>query len=269
MMGKSSIDQAAVAASGFSRVLFVAAKWFSILFALLALLALLGAGLLVANSFIGSGFDTPKFSKEKSELAERKIVGQENNVKSQKEKLELNAEYGSDILEIITKHKVTGVKTDQIIDLMVNLDKKYRSKFVKGMRAYLDDGMELMQSESNVKDDTSTMLTYEYIGNFKKALSMEGSSDAARKAERMSLLMVMIACMVLLILAMILPVLVQVERNTRNQSPIAKLPPPVAAPDAPQVASASPSQQTVKCSKCGTANDPANGFCENCGQPMK
>lgn len=253
-------------ASGFSRFMFVTGKWVSVFFAILAFLTFIITVGLVMISYVSGGFETPKFSKNESKVSERSVL-QENSVQAQKEKLEINSEYGRDILEIISKHKIANVQTDQLVDFMVNLDKKYRSKFVKGLRKYLADGMDAMEDEKRVQDGTSRELTFEYINHFKTSIEMEGSNDASRESSRMMYFGIMLGSMCLLIIALILPVLVQVERNTRPQAmKLANLPEEKVVPVTPvEVVQ----EVVVSCPKCGTINDPANAFCENCGESMQ
>jgi len=79
-----------------------------------------------------------------------------------------------------------------------------------------------------------------------------------------------LACLLLLIGAAIVVVVILVAQRNRKRESDPPVPPrPAVPPGQAQPPSVAPSMPTSRtCSACGTVNELANNFCEQCGSPL-
>ena len=122
------------------------------------------------------------------------------------------------------------------------------------------------------------LLTEAYVSAFEKAIANEKHGEQELLIQRGVIAATMVSSIFLLILSIMLPVLLKIERNTRGTTgyeviPAVKTPPAPSKPSnttkvptpAPQATSAS-KQSCPKCQATVTENDV---FCEGCGHRLK
>jgi predicted RecA/RadA family phage recombinase len=251
---------------------FNIAKWISLAVATIALVGVVIALLYTLSTFSSGSFNTPRFNDD--EVQEKVSLSlSENNVQSQQEKLEITTQYGQRILVIITKHGLKGDTVDTVIDgILRRIPKERRDDFINGWEKFLDEGMDYMRKNGRVNESTATQLSYLYSAQFGEALQKIKSDENEAKNGRLPAIGVAIALSLLFVVAMVVPVLVGIERNTRAfAAALAPAPIPAPAvniPPAP-VAAAAPAPQQPKaatvCPKCAAPIVAGDTFCGECG----
>jgi hypothetical protein len=237
------------AAGRFASFLFGAGKWFSVLFALLALAGIVGGAVLLGNTYFGRDFEVPKFKDDK---VRQRVLGtpSRGDMESQETKLRLTTRYGQEALAIVREYAIFNETADGFIEVLMQVPEEHRDKFMSGLRAFMVDGMTQLRQEGRVDQYTSQRLARTYVGAFHDAVVHERSQRSERRMEQMVMAGSILSGMMMFILAIILPVLVHIERNTRAAPPIASAPVTPAA---------------RRCTTCGTPLTPGAGFCDECG----
>jgi hypothetical protein len=269
----------------FTSRLFSVGKWVSLLFALLALIAVI-VGTICLLSF-GSTFKVPGFDAQARQAMIGSMPSQQSNIAQQKEQVKLNAEYGGKIVSIISKNGITNVKTAQIIAALMQMKARYRSAFISGWGEFLRHGVEYAkkngvyqaapQAVSNgylggSTPSTADILTNQYSNDFSTAIETSNEGKTKEHIERLTFFGLIISAMIIFILAMVVPVLVQIEKNTRGlgqmgessaSSPTAVRATAYAAPVSAQKPAAS------LCQKCHAHVTESDIFCGNCGADLR
>lgn len=271
---------------GFSGRLFSVGKWFSLLFSLLALIAVI-VGVIYLLS-LGSIFKVPSFDAHARQAMIGSMSSQQSNIAQQKERVKLNTEYGDKVISIISKNGIQDVKTAQIITTLMQMPEKYRSAFISGWSEFLRQGIEYAKKNGvyqaapqvvsngffggNSTPSTADILTSQYINDFSTAIETSKEDKNKTHIERLTLFSLIVSAMIIFILAMVVPVLVQIEKNTRGfgrigessaSSPMAVRADAYAAP----VAAPKPAQSL--CPKCHAPVTESDIFCGNCGADLR
>lgn len=271
-------------AGGMSIKMFALGKWLSLIFAFLALLTVIFVAIELLT--LGSSFKTPRFDAQAQQTMIGNLPSQQSNVAQQKEQLGLSKDYGSRIISIISKYDIQNVKMNQIITLMQQMPSEYRDNFISGWSEFVHDGIKYAQKNGvyqaqnsttsnsifggTITESTADILTRQYINAFSTA--MDAAKINARKDEikRLSLLGFIVAAVIVFILAMVLPVLVQIEKNTRALARSAPSSPLAASPlRQPMVSAGSAQIHEALCPKCHAPVTPDDIFCGNCGADLR
>lgn len=251
--------------------LFGVGRFFSIGFAIIAFISVFVSIIMLLTTYLGDQFKTPKFepNAENSRLMRRLDSG-DDEMKQQEAKVKLNQKFGSDLLEIIKENNVPEVKADLMIQYMLNLPEEKHAKFVKGWGSFLKDGIAYVKSKNDKLENVGLLLTDAYVNEFQKALADEEHGQQKLLIERGIIASTLIASIFLLILSVMLPVLLKIERNTRGASVIDLKPIP-AKPVAPVKTAQTVTQPTaaLTCPQCKATVTEADVFCEGCGHRLK
>jgi hypothetical protein len=260
-------------------VLLSVAKWVSLTLAGLALLGCVFSLFAVLKTFGPSQFDTPEFSEEllSKDRASRRLWDMEAiDRDAEQEKLKVTNKYGEKILAIIKEHNLLTTKTDHVIEWLVDeVPEERRDNFVSGWREFLADGVaHLKKAEKFQPNDKLTdRLTELFRLQFRNALNQMKSAEAEAQSKRPTAFGITIALALLFSVAMIVPVLVRIEYNTRpGASHTPAIPTPKIAPKVePKVApvAASTAAAAVKCPKCAAAVGANDVFCGECGASLR
>lgn len=256
---------------------FNIAKWISLAVATIALLGFIAAVLYTLNTFSSGNFSTPRFNDEEvQEKVSLSLSG--NDVQSQQEKLEITTKYGARILTIVTKHGLKAERyerttpTDSVIALLQKVvPKDRRDDCINGWEKFLDEGTDYMKKNGRFNENTANQISLIYYEQFGAALRKVKSEENEAKNGRLPAIGAAIALSLLFVIAMVVPVLVGIERNTRAVAyGNAPLPAPIPAPvvSTPVAASVTadvpPAPQTV-CPKCAAPFAAGDTFCGECG----
>jgi flagellar biogenesis protein FliO len=271
---------------GISGRLFSVGKWFSLFFALLALIAVI-VGVIYLLS-LGSTFKVPSFDANARQAMIGSMPSQQSNIAQQKEQVKLNAEYGSKIISIISKYGIQDVKTAQIITALMQVPEKYRSAFVPGWSEYLRQGIEYAKKNGlyqaapqvvtnglfggNSTPSTADILTSQYINEFSTAIETSKENKNKTHIEKLAFFSLIVSAMIIFILAMVVPVLVQIEKNTRGFGRIGESSvssPMAVRADAYTAPLAAPKPAQSLCPKCHAPVTKSDLFCGNCGADLR
>ncbi|MBE9608403.1 zinc ribbon domain-containing protein [Chitinilyticum piscinae] len=295
-MSKQAVPQA----SGFTLLLMRAGHMAAIGFAILALLTFVGA-MLYVGSRSGDSFKTPSFSKMQEEGELLRFSREESQAAAQEEIEQLNKQFREDIYEVIKTNGITQFTTDDIIRTLSNVPENRRSQWVKGWAAFLEDGMEHFKKSGTATPETATRLSNFYAGNFSRAIAKAEDAKVMAQAERISGISVGLGALIAFIVALLIPVLVQIERNTRavrfalegapeEPAPAATKTKPVsskaveptsvapvaasthveAAATTPAETAPQPAAATAEahCPQCATPHETEATFCGECGHKL-
>ncbi|MDR3323707.1 MAG: zinc ribbon domain-containing protein [Zoogloeaceae bacterium] len=242
-----------------SPLFFSLAKWVSLTVATLALIGSLFALLTIAASFGSGSFTTPKFSDEN--VQEQLSFGlAESDAQSQQEYLDITNQYGQKILSVITRHGITTIKTDEMVHLLQRrIPDPRRDHFVSGWERFMDDGIAYMKKNNRMNEQVANKLTSLYVQKFQEAVSNTKAEEAKKAAGREFAITAFGLAALLFVVAMVVPVLISIERNTRAVSvaPVAATP----GIDSP------PPQHTpaAVCPHCAAPIVTGDAFCGECG----
>lgn len=299
--------QAVPQASGFTLFLMRAGQIAAIGFAILALLGFLGAmGYVLSRS--GDSFKVPDFTKVQEEGELRSFSRAQGDVAAQEEIVKLNTKYGEQILEIIKTNGIKEITTENVIRALVNIPEDRRGQLLDGWEDFLEDGLKYYRKSGQFTEQTPDRLSEYYFNRFNNSLSQTAAAKQAAQVERISGITVALGSLIAFIVAMLIPVLVQIERNTRAsrlalegtpapavdkvaaKTEPAKAAKPAATPasaTAPVVtattavsadnkpvakpAPAAPATSqpgTLACPQCSTPNELQAAFCGECGHKL-
>jgi hypothetical protein len=240
--------------SPINAVLFPLVRWLTLVVAVAAIAAAAIALAMAASTLHSSGLEVPIYGQQSDSGDMGGIFPRfENSAAKQKEKLQLSSQYGEQILGTITQYKITAFTTDNMIDLLLaNVPDEYRSAFLAGWAGYLKSGMAALGD--NGRPDR---LTREYRDHFMEALGNIASQKAAKAAQRYMLMGVAGGALTLFLLAILIPLLVAIERNTRLAAAAAGMP-----------ARPAEAKAAAKCPKCKAPTAPGDTFCGSCGASL-
>jgi len=275
------------ATTGISLKLFSVGKWFSLFFSFLALIAvIIGAVYLLSLS---SSFRTPNFDVQAQKVMIGNMSTQQSNIANQKENVKLNEEYGSHIVGIISKYEIQDIKTAQIINILLGMPEKYRSDFMSGWKSFLRQGVSYAKKNGvfqvattvtnnglfggeNSTPGTADILTSQYINEYSNAIASANEDKNKNRIERLSLFGLIVSAMIVFILAMVVPILVQIEKNTRRFASVDTLPssPAMAVRTTLVPTSSEPAVNSARlCPKCHSTIAEGDVFCGNCGANLR
>ncbi|MDR0736125.1 MAG: zinc ribbon domain-containing protein [Zoogloeaceae bacterium] len=253
-------------------ILLPVAKWVSLTLAGLALAGCVFSLFAVLKTFGPPQFDTPVFSEDvlTRDRASRRLWDMGTiDREAEQEKLKVTNRYGEKILAVIKEHNLLTTKTDHVIEWLVSeVPEDRREDFVSGWERFLAAGVaHLKKAEKLQPNDKSTdRLTEIFRFQFRDALNQVSAAEAAAQAKRPMAFGITIALALLFSVAMIVPVLVRIEHNTR---PGASRAPAIPAPKAEPAVAAATAFATNACPKCAAAVGADDVFCGECGTSLR
>ncbi|MDR0674514.1 MAG: zinc ribbon domain-containing protein [Zoogloeaceae bacterium] len=252
------------------------AKWVSLTLAGLALLGCVFSLFAVLKTFGSARFDTPEFSVEvlaKDRVSRRLWDTGGIDRDAEQEKLKVTNKYGEKILAVVKEYNLLTTKTDHVIEWLISeVPEERREDFILGWERFLSAGVaHLKKTEKLQTNDKSTdRLTEIFRAQFQGALNQMSIAESADQAKRPMAFGMAIALALLFSVAMIVPVLVRIEHNTRSGSPrpseIPAVPKATAPPPVSTTAFAAPA---TACPKCAAAVSADDVFCGECGASLR
>lgn len=244
-----------------SLLLFAIARWISLAVAAVALVAAVISLVFVLGTFGSGSLKVPKFADEAvQESAEvmwlSRATNNKDSVRIQTEKVEITNRYGKQIVDVIARFNLTGTKTDDIVEFMRrNVPEAQRDDYIAGWPVFLKDGLAVLQAaDAKPNPKAPDSLTEIYGHQFERALSRLEVEQQAKAAGRYGLLGIAGGALCLFVLALIVPVLVSIERNTRQ---------------ARSGEHAAPVRAAAKtCPQCGAPISAGDTFCGGCGASL-
>ena len=215
LFSKVDTEKAMRATDKFMACVFKFGKIVAALFMFLCILAM--AGSLVYYVFSGaSSVKIPDFDDVKAEIeAEKKSESESGGISNALYK-QLRNDYGSKVDDLI---EVGGLdaKNDytRIINALAKIDEDMRSAYIRGAISFLKDFKAYAKKNSKVEFDGNIGLQ-QYNAMFEMAMEEASKSKTISGMKRSAALGVCGGSLIGLILFLIIPLLIQIEENTRK-----------------------------------------------------
>jgi len=176
-----------------------------------------GFGLLFGG---GKSFETPEFSSFKERLESQTTQQVYNeNYNNLDTKREVEKEYGDDIAEIVKKFNLPSSAYDILINKIANMKEEYRDKFVDGLWDYLSDAQDYIKKQEKKAKISIIDAANQYIREFDNEVQAVEMSKASAQIEKITYLSILGGSLLIMLGFLIVPLLIQIEENTRKQEP--------------------------------------------------
>jgi hypothetical protein len=167
------------------------------------------------------GVSTPDFDEvietEKMILELGRKVDKEN-YKEISERRAVETKYGDKIQKIVVENGLDQAAYDIYVRQMSDLDKKYRTQFIEGLKRFMRDGNSYIKKQGNKTDMSTADVANLYDDMFDSAITESEMSRVESKAKRIGSLIAIGSALSAMILFLIIPLLLQIEVNTRKTS---------------------------------------------------
>ena len=215
LLSKVDTEKAMRLTDKFMSGVFRFGKIFAALFMFLCILAM--AGSLVYYVFTGaSSVKIPDFDDVKADIESGEKNASEGGGISNALYKQLRDDYGNKVDDLI---EVGGLdaKNDytRIINVLANVDSDMRSAYIKGAISFLKDFKAYSKKNSKVEFDGNNGLR-QYNAMFDAAKEEASASKVVSSMKRSAALGVCGGSLIGLILFLIIPLLIQIEENTRK-----------------------------------------------------
>lgn len=278
----------------FDSLFFVIAHWVCRVLAVAALLTSIFALFGVLSTFSDNDFSVPRFGEEDREQASKKKtlwgglpglldLESEFDIGSVEEGdyVQITKKYIDDVNNIIKKHKFGETSENdkyikRVLELLQRIPENRRNIYVSGWDAFLKDGLADLEGRGKTADSPG-QLTMQYNAHFHRALGEAKKNEQRRYNERLFFAGIFLGGLLLLVLVVIVPILLAIERNTRQARSGATQAGPSAlpvfrSPASPVEPTLSAPPETVasvaSCPKCAAPVTPNDAFCGECGAAL-
>lgn len=200
---------------GFSRVIAALAV-------LICIITLIGSALYFL--FSGpKGLSEPDFDEyiESMENMDSDSETGESSASDLDERRAFEKKYGDDIQDILElaeiEKKYQEDMYDAAVELTMELDEDHRGPYIKGLKSFIKDGMKHIEKQKESEFDNMDLFGI-YDDLFEYALYAAEESKLESKTKRNGALGVMGSALTAMLLFLTLPLLLQIEINTRKDS---------------------------------------------------
>lgn len=131
-----------------------------------------------------------------------------------KERQELERQYGDRLRKILENYSLAANGYDMLVAWMIDVPKGHRDASVTGMERFMADGVAF--AKQNNKQPDTPQLIGNYLRLFKSSLDAESASRAEAQQTRLQILAVLGGSALLFFVFLIIPALLQIEKNTRT-----------------------------------------------------
>ena len=215
LLSKVDAEKAMNFTNRFMAGVFKFGKIIAALFMFLCILVM--AGSLVYYVFAGaSSVKVPDFDDEKAEFEAEKKSDSDASKVSNKLFKELRDKYGSKVDDLIEVCGLDAKKDyNMVINTLAKIDADLRGAYIKGAIAFAKDYKSYAKTSDKVKfSGEISLMTYDE--SFQKALGSAEASKAMSELKRTVALATCGGALLGLILFLIIPLLIQIEENTRK-----------------------------------------------------
>jgi len=127
--------------------------------------------------------------------------------------IEINKKFGDELVEIC---KLTGIeKTDDLVQKISSIEKRYREPFVHGLLRFLKDAKKADKEYKPEEQGRSLLGVYEY--QFREKVDDIPRRESQASDKRKMFWSVAGVLLYSILMALVLPLLIQIERNTRKE----------------------------------------------------
>ena len=191
---------------------FKASKVVSAVFVLICLLTMAGAALY----FLATGPDSveaPKFEFQEDSQGGNSGDGYDNI----SERKEIEGKYGDDVLEVIKKYDFSEQAYDIFMEYIIACDPSNRKIMVKGWVRYLKDAARYIKKNEETTMEMSDA-AMSYFDEFDYSVGRNSMNNLMNTGKRTASLITLAASLTIMLLFLILPLLILIEKNTRGIS---------------------------------------------------
>ncbi|MCL2076484.1 MAG: zinc ribbon domain-containing protein [Betaproteobacteria bacterium] len=274
----------------FDPVLFGIADWICRVLALLALLASVILLFSTLGTFVSSGLSVPRYGVEDRDRSGYGVLGsltaglvspdrsRDDRSTVGESYVQFTAKYGVDVENTVKRHgfgattEETNEHTKQILELLQGVPERWRKSYLSGWDSYLKNGLDALDKKDEKKTYSPSRLTGEYNLRFHRAIGELRLDDAKREAARIAFFMALLSSLMTFVIAIIVPVLISIERNTRplrsgagEAKPVQALPVSDKPPDEAKASSDKVVDSAAKCPNCAATITSNDAFCTECG----
>ena len=173
-----------------------------------------------SNLFLDRGktIDVPKFATVQSSLDDTKSQ-QSPGIEDYAglgNKQEIEKKYGGHIKNIIKEYQLTNDAHRIIVADLLDMDKKYRTKYVDGLDAFFKDAVKYIKDKGNEKDFDIALIANNYRKMFFEAIEDVKASEIEAASNKMYQTAMFGASIIILLAFVIIPLLIRIEENTRK-----------------------------------------------------
>jgi len=282
---KLSMKYISVRYLNFDLIFFVIAHWVCRILAALMLLVSIYALFGVLGTLIDNDFSVPRYGAEEgAREGKNKLLGAQlanllalGSILKEPPVVEgdfvsLTKKYGDDVVDAVKKHKfgeASGKEehSKRVLELLQIVPENLRKTYVAGWDVYLKDGLIALDARKESTADSPVMLTMQYDRYFHRAIGNARVNKLERIGARIGYGLLLLGSLLHLVLVVIVPILLAIERNgrlTRAEAAANSESPASPASPASSEAFAAPAA-TASCPKCGVPIEPDATFCGECG----
>ena len=211
------IDLSVVTVDSFLLKIFNAAKFISAGIMGVCLFVIIGAliYLLIGGS---TSISVPDFDdlRETIEQSPKSSSTSSSDYSNLEKKKEIESEYGDDILDIMKTYKFNDEAYDGIIELLMDIDDEYRGKFVDGLEDFLDDAHDYITDKGKDAKIKIGDAANAYIAMFQNEIKRAHIAQLESKFQKKIALAVIGVALLVMLAFMLIPLLIQIEQNTRR-----------------------------------------------------
>ena len=195
----------------FFRYLFFVSKAVSALFTFVMLGTIVFAILALMIDRTGS-IDVPDFSDVQTSY---EAPTSRTDYSDLDEKRSVEKRFGDDISKLVKKYGWTEQSYDQTVLLMARMDQRHRKAYLKGLRKTLARAEDWAEDSKNPKFDVIDAAN-RYNDLFIQGIAEWEEAKAETEGRRLIWLGTLVGAIVCLIGFLIVPLLIQIEENTRS-----------------------------------------------------
>ena len=163
-----------------------------------------------------SGVKIPDFSdvKEAYEAAEKSENDNSGDMKSLKETNSVRKEFDSEITKLMEVCKLPKESYEEIVRTLAEMDADLRDDYIDGAIDFAKDAKKTIEKMGKTFNGTGVIVTYDKL--YAEAKETAEADKATTAIKKMIALSVCGGALIGLILFLIIPLLIQIEENTRK-----------------------------------------------------
>jgi hypothetical protein len=251
-------------------LLFSVARWISIIFGLLAFAGSMIVLAMALVTFGPAGINVPQYGVEGEHETEFSIFAKKplSGYAQQTERANLTGKYSEKIIAILERHQIKRFKLEDIIaSMQQDIPDDYYSDFLNGWDAYVKAGL----ADHGAKDGaassiSSDELSKRFFSRFSRAIQQGEAKVLEAQGKRMTLLPIGLGLVMCFVTAMIVPLLVVIEKNTRHLLQGVE---EIGATSETAANFSTLAPVGTPCPQCGSAIAPGDAFCGECGHKLR
>ena len=217
LMSKVDVKKATGIADNFMQKVFVFGKLISALFMFLCLLTM--AGSLVYWAFCGGkSVDVPDFDDyaEALEACEKASNDNSGDIAKIKEKNSVRSKYESDITKLIEVAKLESSSFEMYVNKLCGIEKGLRSDYIDGAIDFVKDAKKFLEKKGKADGFSGELMLGIYDSQFEESVAESKASEIEAKLKKAAALGTCGGALLGLVLFLIIPLLIQIEGNTRK-----------------------------------------------------